>query len=349
MQNCGATFDVNVNQQPVLPFADLLSQKQTQKVAILPIGAKIKSFKISSNAQALNQTIKIKLPNFVDLQSYSQNVDAQEITTQSFHPVPITSQCNLRTIQRFWWHWLLSSSKKISFLVLLILFQSSSHATDLLERAKIYIDLDSHEAVTLPTSSKTYLNDSQASPFNRAIREARKIDVNSPFYPEAESDINRWSETILDIAQGRADNGDLAGAIAAAKLIPQNYSSTKLIAKEATKAVKDWQQTGQQNFYQDYLVKAKTLIDPERASSYNQAIGTLQQIAPGAKEYPEAQSLISRWNEQIYLIAKNRAATGNFKQAVEAAILISPTSIYHQLAKDAIEIKIKSIYAQYIE
>ena len=45
MQNCGATFNVNVNQQQVLPFADLLSQKQTQKVAILPIGAKIKSFK----------------------------------------------------------------------------------------------------------------------------------------------------------------------------------------------------------------------------------------------------------------------------------------------------------------
>ncbi|HEY9771385.1 MAG TPA: hypothetical protein V6C71_23315 [Coleofasciculaceae cyanobacterium] len=113
--------------------------------------------------------------------------------------------------------------------------------------------------------------------------------------------------------------------------------------------MKDWQQTGQeQNFYQDYLVKAKTLIDPERASSYNQAIGTLQQIAPGAKEYSQAQSLISRWNEQIYLIAKNRAAS-NFKQAVEAAMLISPTSICHQLAKDEIEIKIKSIYAQYIE
>ncbi len=353
MHNYGATF--NTDRQPVLPFGDLLSQKKIEQVALLPIGSKIKSFKIeqtnssdSANVEAFNQKINIQLPNFVDLQSYSLNVDSQQAVSLSHDFMPL-AQGNLRASRRFWWHWLLSSSQKISFLVLLILFQSSSQATNLLEKAKIYIDLDSHEAVTLPTSSKIYLSYSQASPFNRAIREARKVEVNSPFYPEAQSDINRWSEIILDIAQGRAEQGDLAGAIAAAKLIPQNYSSTKLIAQEATKAVKDWQQTGQQDLYQDYLVKAKTLINPAQASSYNQAISILQQIAPGAKEYPEAQNLISRWNEQIYLIAKNRAGEGNFPQAVEAAILVSPTSIYHQLAKDVIEMKIKSIYVQYLE
>ncbi len=353
MHNYGATF--NTDRQPVLPFGDLLSQKKIEPIALLPIGSKIKSFKIehfnsvdSANVQAVNQKIKIKLPNFADLQSYSLNVDSQEMVTKSLD-LTLLDQSNLRSMKRFWWHWLLSSSQKISFLVLLILFQSSSQASNLLERAKIYIDLDSHEAVTLPTSSKIYLNHSQASPFNRAITEARKIEVNSPFYPEAREDINRWSKTILDIAQGRADQGDLAGAIAAAELIPQNYSSTELIAQEATKAVKNWQQTGQKDLYPDYLVQAKTLINPNQASSYNQAIGILQQIAPGAKEYREAQHLISRWNEQIYLITKNRAAEGNFQQAVEAAILVSPTSIYHQLAKDVIEIKIKSIYAQYLQ
>lgn len=346
MQNPVAMFN---QQQPVLPLTGLLGQQPARTIALLPIGTKIKSFKIehqNSDNSPPARRLNIDLPNFADLRSYSDSN-----SNQTVFPLQITeSQCSLRTVKRFWWHWLLSTSKKLSFLVLLILFQSSSQATNLLEKVRIYIDLNSYEAVTLPTNSKIYLSNSQASPFNRAIKQASEIEVNSPFYAEAQENVNRWSRIILDIAQGRAERGDFAGAIAAVELIPQHSPATALITQEATKAVHEWQRiVKEQNLYQDFLTEAKTSIDPNLASSYNQGIGILQQIAPGAKEYLEAQNLIRHWNRQIYLIVQNRIEQGNFKQAVEAAVLISHDSIYYQLAKDEIEIKIKSIYAQYAD
>ena len=180
------------------------------------------------------------------------------------------------------------------------------------------------------------------------LGESRAISVDSPFYAQAQADIYRWSETILDIAKGRAQEGDYAGAIAAANLIPQNHPATKTVARQASAAVQDWQQIGKRNLYRDYLARAQATIQPQQASSYNRAIGILRQIAFGSKEYTVAQNLIYEWNKQIYLIVQQRADKGDFKQAVEAAKLISSRSIYHQLAKDEIEHKIKSIYAQYL-
>lgn len=354
MSNYGAIS--SSDRQPVLPLADLLCRKKIEQLALLPIGAKIKSFEIkqqdsfdSCPIQALKRNIK--LPKFADLQSYPLNVDRQQIVSQA-SVIPLESQCSLRTNQRFWWHWLLLTSTKIFILVSLILFQSSSQASNLLEKAKIYLDLDSQEAATLPPSSTVFLNDSQASPFNRAIEHARKIEVEPSFDPQARADIIRWSETILDIAKGRANDGDLAGAIAAAKLIPQNYSSTQLIAQEATAAVKNWQLIAQtQDLNHNYLgkAKAKISINPDQASSYNQAIAIAQQIVPGATGYLEARNLISQWNKQIYLIAEQRADKGDFQQAIEAALLITEDSLYYPLAKDSINQKIKSIYVEYIE
>jgi hypothetical protein len=355
MLNYGAIS--SSDRQPVLPLADLLCRKKIEQLALLPIGAKIKSFEIkqqdsfdSCPIQAVKRQ-NIKLPNFADLQSYPLNVDRQQIVSQA-SVIPLESQCSLRTNQRFWWHWLLLTSTKIFILVSLILFQSSSQASNLLEKAKIYLDLDSQEAATLFPSSTVFLSDSQASPFNRAIEHARKIEVEPSFDPQARADIIRWSETILDIAKGRANDGDLAGAIAAAKLIPQNYSSTQLIAQEATASVKNWQLIAQtQDLNHNYLAKAKAKIsiNPDQASSYNQAIGIAQQIVPGATGYLEARNLISQWNKQIYLIAEQRADKGDFQQAIEAALLITEDSLYYPLAKDSINQKIKSIYVEYIE
>ena len=341
MRDCGATF--RIDRQPVLPLVDLLSQQESETITLLPIGAKIKSFKIDDFLPG-DRSVKIDLPNFADLSSYLLNADDKQTVAQPDNSCSTQIQGNVRTVKRFWWHWLLLTSTTISILVLLILFQSSTQAKNILENAKIYIDLNSSEATTLPASSRAYLQDSQASPLNRAIRQAREIESDSPFYAEAQEDIDRWSETILDIARGRAGEQDFAGAIAAAKLVPQNNSSTE-IAQQATEAVENWQLQAQKNdLYQSYLQQAQMSLDPKRASSYNQAIAILKKIAPGAKEYAEAQHLIDRWNEQIYLIAEERAAQGDFKQATEAAILVSEDSLYHQLAKDSIEMKIKSIY-----
>ncbi len=200
---------------------------------------------------------------------------------------------------------------------------------------KIYTDLNSQQADYLPDSTKIYLKNNQASTFNRAINKAQEIQSDSPFFQQAQTDITRWSEVILDIAYGRADEGDLTGAIAAAKLAPQDDSPTKLIAQKATEAVQIWQSRARkQNLYQNYLAQAKTTIKPGQASSYNKAIGILQKISPEVKEYSEAQDLIAQWNEQIYLIANRRAASGNLKQAAAAAALLSRNSPYYQEAKN---------------
>lgn len=340
----------NLDRKPILPFANLLSQNQIRPSIPLAIGTKVKSFKIDprhlSGVKINDYEAVIKLANFASLDSFIFDRDRSQLSEFSLYS--FIFQGSLATVTRFWWNWFLSSTKQISLLVLLILFQSSSQANNLLERARIYTELDSRNIATLPESSQVYLKSSQASPLNRAIRQSSQITADSPFYPQAQTDISRWSETILDIARGRAEDGDLAGAISAASLIPQDNPSVELLAQQATTAMQAWQERGkEQNLYGDYLAKAKATIDSNQASSYNRAIGILRQIPSVAEEYPAARSLISQWNREIYAIAKRRADLGNFKQAVEAATLIPANSIYHQLAKEEINQKIKSIYAGY--
>ncbi len=210
--------------------------------------------------------------------------------------------------------------------------QSLDYLND--QNPKIYTDLNSQQVDYLPDSNRIYLKNNQASTFNRAINQAKEIQPDSPFFQQAQADIARWSKVILDIAYGRASEGDLSGAIAAAKLTPQNDSSTKLIAQKATEAVQIWQSRARkQNLYQNYLAQAKASIKPGQASSYNRAIGILQKINSGVEQYSEAQDLIKQWNEQIYLIANRRAASGNLKQAAAAAALLSRNSAYYQEAK----------------
>ena len=212
------------------------------------------------------------------------------------------------------------------------LTQSLDYLSD--RNPKIYTDLDSQQADYLPDSSRIYLKNNQASTFNQAIDKAKEIQPDSPFFRQAQADITRWSEVILDIAYGRASEGDLSGAIAAAKLMPEDNSSTKLIAQKADEAVQTWQSKAQeQNLYQNYLARAKASIKPEQASSYNKAIGILRKINSEVEEYSEAQDLIKQWNKQIYLIANRRAVNGDLKQAAAAAALLSRNSPYYEEAK----------------
>ena len=353
MRNCGATC--NIHQQPMLPFFEPLDRRRLKLLDPLPIGIKIKAYKLKdinisgSSAKKTSARTSIELPNFVHLHSSSLNVESERIVTKSFdlveqtdylpNRIPRFDSGNLGEASKFWWHWLLSATSAVLILVLPILFQSSSQADNLLDKAKVYLELDSQTAMSLPETGRTYLYNTQASPFNRAIEQAQKIEADSPFYSQAQADISRWSETILDIAQGRANNQDFAGAIAAANLVPQAEAPAELVAQQATEAVEDWQLRAQRyNLYADYLIKAKKIINYNYASSYNQAIGILRQITPGAKEYLEAQSLIKQWNKQIYLIVERRAAQGNFSGAMAAAVLVPQDSPYYQAAKVSMNI-----------
>ena len=342
MHNSGATFQIN--QQPALPLADLLSQKTVKQLVPLAIGAKVKSFEIKeSDVQIENLGIDIELPQFAALDSIPRNYET--IITQSLK-LASHSQQNFGRVEKYWWQWFIAAKERISVLVMLILLQSSTHASNLVEKVKIYIDLESQSAVTVPKSGRAYLTNTQASPFNRAIQKAREIELESPFYPQAQVDIRRWSETILDIAKGRAGEGDFNGAIAAARLMPQNHNSTKLLAREASAISGQWHRRIEENYrYQRYLTEAKAMINPNQASSYNRAIGVLKQVDSVSSEYTESQIKIEQWNEAIYLITQERVEQGDFKQAVEAAVLVSEDSQYYQMAQNSINNKIKSIFS----
>ena len=182
--------------------------------------------------------------------------------------------------------------------------------------------------------ARTYIQTNQASGFNRAINEVRKIQPGQPLYEEAQGDIIRWSQVILDIAQGRANQGDFGGAIAAAKLVPQDQQTTY---SQAQGFIQQWTAQGEQQKNNQLILQgAKEQIRPNQASSYNQAINTLKRIPKGQAGYEQGQNLTNQWSRQIYLIANSRAARGNFAQAINAAALVPQSTPSYQQAQQAI-------------
>lgn len=164
-----------------------------------------------------------------------------------------------------------------------------------------------------------------ASLFNDAIEQARQVPSDDPYYEQAQADIARWSRLIFDVAEGRAASGDVAGAIAAARLIPNDQPA---IARLAQERIKIWQQ---QLANQELIQAAQNSLQPGQASSFQNAIKTLQQITPEQPGYDLAQERIGQWSENIWVIARARAATGDLAGAIAAAELVPEgTTAYSQ-------------------
>lgn len=354
MDNHGATL--NISQEIVPPFL------RTNRIKASPIGIKVKSFKIEQTNHSQTNSSRVKpsvrtvsLPSFVTSKTsvpitspilprtspppfVEQAFSRREKTilrspNNFFHETAdyLGSDRSLSSLaKRTWWQWFFWGA------IAALLFQTSSEARNLMERTKIYLKLGSSLTTAVPESGKVHLYSHQASGFNQAIDQARKIDADSPFYQEAQADIVRWSRVIFDIAQGRASQDDFAGAIAAAKLIPQNEPSISIIAQEAAEAIDYWKIRAQKQQINDNLLEeAKQLIVPTQASSYSQGIMMLRKVAFGAVNYREAQELIRQWSRQIYLIANARAARGEFPQAVQALNLVPKDSPYYEKAMAA--------------
>ncbi|MGK7923638.1 MAG: caspase domain-containing protein [Spirulina sp.] len=182
--------------------------------------------------------------------------------------------------------------------------------------------------------ARTYIQTNQASGFSRAIEEAQKIQSGDPLYEEAQADIARWSEVILDIARGRVAKGNFETAIAAAALIPPEIVSTHA---EAQRSIVLWtEQKGQQQVNQEVIRSARRMIRFTQASSYNNAINELKKIPQGQPGYLQAQDLTERWSRQIYLIANSRAARGRYQEAIESAQLVPEGTPSHEDAQNAI-------------
>ncbi len=173
-----------------------------------------------------------------------------------------------------------------------------------------------------------------ASSLSEAIAKASEIPPNDPLFIEAQQDIERWSWTILDIADGRAQQEDYNGAIAAARLIPDFVTVT---SQEAEMAMAQWGPLAQQlQVNEALLAAAKAPIEPGQASSYNKAIDKAREVLPGTPGYEEARRLIANWSDTIFNIALLRAERGNFSEAIRAAELVPPATPAYDRAQKAI-------------
>lgn len=190
------------------------------------------------------------------------------------------------------------------------------------------------ESQAILAKARTYIQANQASGFSQAIAEASKIPPGAPLYAEAQADIVRWGQVILDIARGRANQGEFGNAIAAAQLITPAQTT---VHPDAQQQIAQWQgQFEQQKQNSETIRTARRQIRYTQASSYSQAIITLRAIPENQPGYRQAQDLIDRWSNQIHLIANSRAARGDYNQAIETAKLVPPNTASYDAAQKAI-------------
>jgi hypothetical protein len=182
--------------------------------------------------------------------------------------------------------------------------------------------------------ARTLFRESQASHFSDGIGLLRQIQPGEPLYEQAQADIDRWSQMIFDFALGRAQEKDYAGAIEAARLVPWDQAQYQ----DAQAAISYWQgELSLQTQINGRLDQAQAIIRPDSASSYSDAIGLLGTIPEAHPDYEEAQALIEEWSVTILSLAEDRAAQGNYSQAIEAAELVPAFTAEYKTAQDRIK------------
>jgi len=182
--------------------------------------------------------------------------------------------------------------------------------------------------------ARRLLRPNQASLFNQAITQARKVQPGDPLYPQARQDISRWSGVILDLAQGRAANQNFSEAIATAQLVPEDDPATY---KTAQQTIASWQlMTQQYPKNQAVIQEAKAQLQSNQASSYRRAINILSKIPPNQPGYTQAQKLTEQWSRTIYLIAQSRASQGKFENAIETVALVPSGTSSSEAAQKAL-------------
>jgi hypothetical protein len=186
------------------------------------------------------------------------------------------------------------------------------------------------EARALLNETRNSSRVSQASDFSRAIAKAQRIRPEDPLYAQAQQDIERWNQVIWDIAQGRASRGNYDSAIAAARLIPARQTA---LYPTVQASISQWQQA---KANQAVIQQAQNLIRRSQASSYNRAIATVRNIRPDQPLYDDAQLLKNEWSTAILTIARSRAAQGQYRDAIQTAVLVPRDTQAYQSAQAAI-------------
>jgi hypothetical protein len=171
----------------------------------------------------------------------------------------------------------------------------------------------------------------QVAAFNQAIALAQVIPDDDPEYTAAQTYIQRWQVTILDLAQAQASQRDYQGAIASVRsILPVEHPDVQARAQQL---IVTW---GTYANNQALLERARAIAQPDQASSLNEAIGTARTIPSGQPFYNEAQTAINQWSEEILQLATTRADAGNYELAVRSAQLVPPGTAAYDAAQGAI-------------
>lgn len=182
--------------------------------------------------------------------------------------------------------------------------------------------------------AKKSLRQTQASDLRMAILTARKIKAGEPLYEQAQENIKIWSQMILDLAEGRAKQKQYASAIAAAALI----TKSEPFYPKAQAAITQWRLEAKQYVSNTTVLDAANgLIQPGQASTYNRAIEVAKKVSPGQPGFDEAQKSMNKWSQIILSLAKRRAARGEFKAAIETALLVPEVTAPYEEAQTAIQ------------
>lgn len=148
------------------------------------------------------------------------------------------------------------------------------------------------------TRTRELTEENQAADFVEAIDIAQLIRSGEPQYQEAQQYVARWSQVILDMAQGRADRRNdsstslaaenYSAAIATVRLIPQNSPAAYSRAQES---IAQWSQS--------IFELARDRADEAK---YDVAVQTAELIPADAPIYPEAQIVMDEWRQQPSLL-----------------------------------------------
>lgn len=209
----------------------------------------------------------------------------------------------------------------------------------------------------LLNEARILIRSNQVSQLGQAIDRVSQIKPGQPLYDQAQELTQRWSQVILDTAEGRALQGDPQGAIAAARLIPASQPALYARAQDwiaqwrkmppkpkatqpqlpkTTKAAMIAVQKTATTTAPDPLTQAKNLIEVGSASSYNRAIAIARQIKPSDPNYPEARQFIAQWSRTILTLAENRANRGKYYIAIQTAKLVTPDTPAYPAAQKAL-------------
>ncbi len=136
----------------------------------------------------------------------------------------------------------------------------------------------------------------QASDFSTAIQIASRIKAGEPYYAEAQQDIDRWSQIILELARSRASQPNQGSALVAA----QNYSAAIRAAGLVPTNRTQLRATAEQYATQWSQMILNLANARAREGRLDVAIRTAQLVPRNTPSYAAAEQAIAQWESQLY-------------------------------------------------